>query len=558
MRPDLLTSAAHTTTLEPPRAKPQPWYLYPYLPLLVCLLIALLLRVWLIVHTQGVLDGDEAMTGIQAEGILRGEHPIYFYSQAYMGSLEAYLIAGLFALFGPSVWALRAEPVMLSLAVVWASWRFASSLAGAARLPARERQYFRVLVALCAAIVPLYDAVVELRALGGYIETFLLMLLLLDATLRLTQRWLVSGHDKPARGDLRPSVPTSVEGSGRAAITVRELLWRWAWIGVLVGLGFWIDPLVISAVFVAAVWIVGYCLVALLPHIGASSSRVGGPLTGLWGRGLVDQTEASKGSSYAGEPWPIRRNNVLKGLGAALVALPAACVGGSPALVWGAEHNWENIAFLVYRSNGFSLHTMHILSNLYFDCVAPRVVGGALPGERPLLLLLHALPLALGLCCIAISVLLIGCSLIWPHPVLVQMRALVLLPALFAAATYFFFLKSWGPEFCYNRDTIGRYATPLALMLPFFIAALFTFWQVVLRRAVGSPPLRGPVSLSENATPARAPSRGATLQQTTLQQTTLQGNEGSQPGWWALGSLPVARGKILRGAQGLLVVPLLV
>jgi hypothetical protein len=41
-------------------------------PLWVYLLIALLLRIWLIVHTRGVIDGDEAVVGIQAEHILRG------------------------------------------------------------------------------------------------------------------------------------------------------------------------------------------------------------------------------------------------------------------------------------------------------------------------------------------------------------------------------------------------------------------------------------------------------------------------------------------------------
>src|SRR5438067_3149020 len=60
-------------------------------PLWVCLLVALLIRAWLTYHTHGVIDGDEALVGIQAEHILRGQHPFYFYGQVYMGSLEAYL-----------------------------------------------------------------------------------------------------------------------------------------------------------------------------------------------------------------------------------------------------------------------------------------------------------------------------------------------------------------------------------------------------------------------------------------------------------------------------------
>src|SRR5436190_2446516 len=72
-------------------------------PLWICLLLAVLVRAWLVVHTHGVVDGDEALVGIQAQNILRGEWPVYYYGQAYMGSLEAYMMALLFAIAGCSV-----------------------------------------------------------------------------------------------------------------------------------------------------------------------------------------------------------------------------------------------------------------------------------------------------------------------------------------------------------------------------------------------------------------------------------------------------------------------
>src|SRR5207245_8386841 len=103
-------------------------------PLWLCLLIALLIRAWLTYHTHGAIDGDESLVGIQAEHILRGEHPIYFYGQAYMGSLEAYLMAILFVIAGPSAWMLRAEPILLSLLVVGLTWKLAGAFAGAAQL----------------------------------------------------------------------------------------------------------------------------------------------------------------------------------------------------------------------------------------------------------------------------------------------------------------------------------------------------------------------------------------------------------------------------------------
>src|SRR5579884_1899277 len=69
------------------------WQSLLFSPLWLCLLAALIIRVWLAVRTHGTLDGDEALLGIQAEHILQGERPIYFYGIPYFGSLEAYVAA---------------------------------------------------------------------------------------------------------------------------------------------------------------------------------------------------------------------------------------------------------------------------------------------------------------------------------------------------------------------------------------------------------------------------------------------------------------------------------
>ncbi len=207
-------------------------------PLWFCLLVALGLRIFLVVHTHGVIDGDEALVGIQAERILHGDFPVYFYGQAYMGSLEAYLIAILFALFGSSVWTLRTEPVLLSLAVVWLTWRLARTLTETTSLSRSTRRIFMTVAALCAAIPPLYDGIIEGRTYGGFIEMLVVILLLLISTIRLTSRWF--------------------NGASRG-----ELAWRWAGIGFLVGLGFWIYPLIASAVLAAGLWILGRCLLEM-------------------------------------------------------------------------------------------------------------------------------------------------------------------------------------------------------------------------------------------------------------------------------------------------------
>jgi len=86
------------------------------------------------------------------------------------------------------------------------------------------------IAALLAALPPLYDTVLELRTLGGYIEIFIFMLLLMLFAIKLTNR--------------------RAAGASR-----RELAWRWAGIGFIVGLGLWVNPLITYGILAAAIWI---------------------------------------------------------------------------------------------------------------------------------------------------------------------------------------------------------------------------------------------------------------------------------------------------------------
>src|SRR5690349_16894931 len=200
---------------------------HPRLPLMIALIAGVLPRLLLVIRSNALIDGDEAMVGIQAERILRGDFPTYFYGQAYMGSLETYLIATLFRLFGPSAWAMRAVPILLSLLLVYLTWRLAYAL-----LPrdSRATPLLAGLAALFAAVPPLYDAVTELRTWGGQIEVYVIILALLLATVELARR-------------LR-------EGAGAA-----ELSRRWAIWGFLAGLGIWVNPLIIYALITAVLWL---------------------------------------------------------------------------------------------------------------------------------------------------------------------------------------------------------------------------------------------------------------------------------------------------------------
>ena len=397
-------------------------------PLMACLLLAVIARVWLIVHTNGVIAGDEAMVGLQAEHILHGEHPIYYYGQPYMGSLQMYLIAGVILLTGPSVWAIRIEPLLISLVIVYLTWCFSAALADAAHLSTRAKTLFIVIATLVAAFPPLYDTVEEMRTTGGYVEAFAIMLWLLFCAFRLTQRW-------------------------RAGASTRELALRWAGIGFLVGLGFWIDPLVVYALLTITLWIGGYFISEFVkPH-----------------------------RQTATQP----RMTLLKEALLSVIAIPASLVGFAPGLYWGAHHQWANIRYLFQKGgtvpNG-RLHTILQVQNAYTTCQAPRALGGALPTQPEVTVAnphIMTFGLVVSVCCLAISLAGVVLSVLWPHLLLSRIRQLTLLPLLFIACASIIFCTASIATYaiysgCGSWDLVGRYAVPLVIALPFIIATVFT------------------------------------------------------------------------------------
>jgi predicted membrane-bound mannosyltransferase len=84
------------------------------LPALAIILLASAIRVGLIAAGWPGTDSDDSTMGLIALHILtHGERPILFYGQAYMGTIEAYLGALMFAIFGVSLFALKLGLVLL-------------------------------------------------------------------------------------------------------------------------------------------------------------------------------------------------------------------------------------------------------------------------------------------------------------------------------------------------------------------------------------------------------------------------------------------------------------
>lgn len=479
---DAVTLVTTRQSQQPTTFKQSRWRHMLFSPLWLCLLLALLGRIWLIMRSHGMLDGDEALVGLQAEHILHGDFPVYFYGIPYFGSLEAYLAAFFVAVFGPSTWTLRAEAAFLALILVALTWRFASLLADAARLSPSAKKFFSLVATLVAAVPPLYDGIIEVRTWGGWIEIFVIILWLLILVFRLTNRWS--------------------EGA-----SLRELAWRWVGVGFVVGLGFWVYPLIVSAVVAAALWVLGYAVLLVYRAYQQHPRQAG----------------------YLLSP--------LKKLLLALFAIPGTLFGFAPGLIWGAQNNWANIAYIVNLGGGIPqrIGTITRVAEAYTTCVGPRIISGALPAEPSSLAALHLPLLMLGVVCIFGSVFLLLASFLWKEPLLVQARNLAALPLLFGAWTAISFATGKNSVYALiscNYDPVGRYATPLALVLPFFYATVFVFvFQFLLQLQTHRVAQHGPGT--DPQLPARprfwlVPSLlfglllcGLALQALTYQQTNM-------------------------------------
>ncbi len=158
-------------------------------------------------------NSDEAVVGLMARHILQGERPVFFYGQAYLGSLDAGLVAGAFALFGESAAAIRLVQVAL----------FAGTVASTYLLGLRiyRSRWIAGAAALLLAVPPVLFTLYSTASLGGYGEVLLLGNLCLLLALFL--------------------LPQASAARGAAG-------WRvvgWFGLGLLGGLGFWSFPLIL-------------------------------------------------------------------------------------------------------------------------------------------------------------------------------------------------------------------------------------------------------------------------------------------------------------------------
>lgn len=136
-----------------------------YLPLIVALLLGAGLKAILILSNSVPFNSDEAIVGLMARHIIQGEQPVFFYGQAYMGSLDAWLISFAFRLFGDSGATMRFLQALLYLIFVGTLWLLGRRLFSNPRVADAT--------ALLAAIPPVMVSLYTTATLGGYVESMI-------------------------------------------------------------------------------------------------------------------------------------------------------------------------------------------------------------------------------------------------------------------------------------------------------------------------------------------------------------------------------------------------
>lgn len=219
--------------------------------LLAALGVAVTLKAGLLYANVVPLNADEAVVGLMARHILQGTRPIFFYGQLYLGSLDAWLVAAAFALFGESVLAVRLVQVGLYLCTIATTYWLGREIYSNARI-ANAAALF---VAIPTVNVTLYTT----ATLGGYGETLLIGNILFLLTLHLARA------DNEQR-----ALPSS--------FVIRHWSFGWLLFGLLGGLGFWTFPLVMVYLVPAVIYLVvarrrrlgGWALAALGFAAGAA------------------------------------------------------------------------------------------------------------------------------------------------------------------------------------------------------------------------------------------------------------------------------------------------
>jgi 4-amino-4-deoxy-L-arabinose transferase-like glycosyltransferase len=173
----------------------------------VTVILAILYKVIWLAAGAVPFNGDEAIVALMARHILRGERPVFFYGQAYLGATDAWLVAASFSIFGENIFAVRVVHIVLFAGVVFTTYLLARRYL--------HSEWGARAAMLWLALPPTMLTLYTTATLGGYTETLLfgnILLLMADG------RWLLA--DRLRAG-------------------------RWLLFGVIAGFAFYTFPLIL-------------------------------------------------------------------------------------------------------------------------------------------------------------------------------------------------------------------------------------------------------------------------------------------------------------------------
>jgi len=263
---------------------------WAYLPGI--LILAGGLKVWLTFSGRVPFNADEAIVALMARHILQGERPFFYYGQAYMGSLDAWLVAGGFTLAGEHVWVIRAIQGLIYLGVILTTFLLGKT--------AFKDENIGWLAGLLLAIPTVNVSLYTTISWGGYGETLLIGNIILLVGIDLANRLANE-------------------------LTIHS--WRWALFGFLCGLGF---------------WIFGLSLVYSLPTSAILAWLLfrNRQASGVWLPGIYVLAGASIGAT----PWWIYAYQ--NGFASLAAELSGRAISGVEGLGWSGQI-WQHLVSLV-------------------------------------------------------------------------------------------------------------------------------------------------------------------------------------------------------------------
>jgi hypothetical protein len=190
----------------------------PFFCALIFAALAIAARLPFLITGKIPFDSDEAVEGLMARHVLNGEFPAFLWGQAFKGVPEVYAAAGVFAVFGSGVVALKSVTLMFFAAYVTLNFALLDKITS---------RWLAIMASLLLVFAPPALVFWSLDASAEYIVIMLLGTILLLLGLRLEE----------------------VE---RAKSTAQRVMGLFFAIGLVTGLGLWVHQLFIVYLFPVA------------------------------------------------------------------------------------------------------------------------------------------------------------------------------------------------------------------------------------------------------------------------------------------------------------------